>query len=92
MAAAPKDSPEEGAPKKATGGADGANVTPFRGARPCPICKKKATREFHPFCSKHCADVDLNRWLNGSYAIPAAEEPEEWSESNLPGDLPPEER
>ena len=59
---------------------DAENVTPFRGAKPCPICKKKSTHEFHPFCSKHCADVDLNRWLTGSYAIPAVEEPEDWSE------------
>jgi endogenous inhibitor of DNA gyrase (YacG/DUF329 family) len=26
-----------------------------------------------PFCSKRCADVDLHRWLGGSYAIPAVE-------------------
>ncbi len=88
MAPAPKDVPDKGQSMKVAGGAEAENVTPFRGARPCPICKKKATREFHPFCSKHCADVDLNRWLNGSYAIPAVEEPEEWSE----GDLPPEDR
>lgn len=83
MAPASRDASDESQPKQ--GEASRASetsetVTPFRGARPCPICKKKATREFHPFCSKHCADVDLNRWLNGSYAIPAAEEPEEWSE------------
>lgn len=77
MAPAPKDASPESLPKK---GDASENVTPFRGARPCPICKKKAAAKFHPFCSKHCADVDLNRWLNGSYAIPAAEEPEEWSE------------
>ncbi|MBQ9271581.1 MAG: DNA gyrase inhibitor YacG [Alphaproteobacteria bacterium] len=22
-----------------------------------------------PFCSKRCADVDLNRWFNGTYAV-----------------------
>jgi len=77
MAPASKDALDKSEPKQ---GEASETVTPFRGARPCPICKKKATREFHPFCSKHCADVDLNRWLNGSYAIPAAEEPEEWSE------------
>lgn len=80
MAAAPKDALDKGEPKQGAASTVSETVTPFRGARPCPICKKKATREFHPFCSKHCADVDLNRWLNGSYAIPAAEEPEEWSE------------
>lgn len=44
--------------------------------RPCPICKKLAVERFRPFCSKRCADVDLNRWLTGSYAIPAEEEDE----------------
>jgi hypothetical protein len=37
---------------------------------PCPICAKPATREFRPFCSKRCANVDLGRWLGGRYAIP----------------------
>jgi endogenous inhibitor of DNA gyrase (YacG/DUF329 family) len=23
-----------------------------------------------PFCSKRCADIDLQKWLTGSYAIP----------------------
>ncbi len=35
----------------------------------CPICKRPALTEFRPFCSKRCADVDLSRWLTGSYAI-----------------------
>ncbi len=35
----------------------------------CPICKKESEKEFRPFCSKRCADMDLNRWLNGQYAI-----------------------
>ena len=44
---------------------------------PCPICAKPSAAEFRPFCSKRCADVDLNRWLTGSYAIPVAEQAEE---------------
>ena len=36
----------------------------------CSICKKAAKPEHKPFCSQRCADVDLNRWLSGSYAIP----------------------
>jgi endogenous inhibitor of DNA gyrase (YacG/DUF329 family) len=36
--------------------------------------------EYKPFCSRHCADVDLGRWFNESYAIPAVEPPDEWSE------------
>ena len=41
--------------------------------KPCPICRKPATTAFKPFCSKRCADVDLNRWLVGNYAIPTNE-------------------
>jgi endogenous inhibitor of DNA gyrase (YacG/DUF329 family) len=41
--------------------------------RICPICRKPEEQKFRPFCSKRCADVDLSRWLKGSYAIPAEE-------------------
>lgn len=37
----------------------------------CPICEKETQVEYHPFCSKKCADIDLSRWFKGSYAIPA---------------------
>jgi uncharacterized protein len=40
------------------------------GARPCPVCGKPAVEALRPFCSDRCRDVDLNRWLSGSYAIP----------------------
>ncbi|MEO1687521.1 MAG: DNA gyrase inhibitor YacG, partial [Pseudomonadota bacterium] len=36
--------------------------------------KSPATAQYRPFCSRRCADVDLARWLNGSYAVPAEEE------------------
>lgn len=39
----------------------------------CPICKKPADKIYRPFCSRRCSDVDLGRWLGGSYAIPAEE-------------------
>jgi endogenous inhibitor of DNA gyrase (YacG/DUF329 family) len=42
----------------------------------CPVCGKPTQSEYRPFCSKRCADVDLNRWLTGSYAIPAVEDDE----------------
>ncbi|MFN4309958.1 MAG: DNA gyrase inhibitor YacG [Ferrovibrio sp.] len=42
-------------------------------AKACPICGKPATETHAPFCSVRCADVDLNRWLKGAYAIPAVE-------------------
>ena len=41
-------------------------------AHKCPICSAQTQNEkYRPFCSKHCADVDLGRWFNGSYAVPA---------------------
>ncbi|QPH53295.1 DNA gyrase inhibitor YacG [Pontivivens ytuae] len=40
----------------------------------CPICGKTTERKYRPFCSKHCADVDLSRWFSGAYAVPAEEE------------------
>lgn len=36
----------------------------------CPICKQEMVAEFRPFCSRHCADVDLARWFNGTYTAP----------------------
>ena len=44
---------------------------------PCPICGKLPVQTFRPFCSKRCADVDLNRWLSGVYAVPVTEETDE---------------
>ena len=39
-------------------------------AKPCPICRKPSVEASKPFCSERCRDVDLNRWLSNSYAIP----------------------
>ncbi|SEQ77452.1 hypothetical protein SAMN05216548_107192 [Faunimonas pinastri] len=50
-----------------------AKVVPLRPQRKCPICGKKAAPDAYPFCSKRCADIDLNRWLKGSYVIPGSE-------------------
>lgn len=36
----------------------------------CPICRKTSEPAYRPFCSKRCADIDLGRWLRGSYVIP----------------------
>lgn len=41
--------------------------------KPCPICGKPAVEQSRPFCSKRCADVDLNRWLSGVYSVPVVE-------------------
>jgi endogenous inhibitor of DNA gyrase (YacG/DUF329 family) len=49
--------------------------------RTCPICGKPAVEEFRPFCSRRCADIDLNRWLSGVYAIPVKEDEDEDGET-----------
>jgi uncharacterized protein len=36
----------------------------------CPICDRTTDAHYRPFCSKRCADLDLAKWLTGSYAIP----------------------
>lgn len=39
-------------------------------ARPsCPICGKPTAEAYRPFCSKRCADVDLQRWFAGTYRL-----------------------
>lgn len=40
----------------------------------CPICSMPRETAYKPFCSKRCADVDLNRWLSDGYAIPGVED------------------
>lgn len=58
----------------------------------CPICGAATDRAYRPFCSRRCADVDLGRWMSGSYAIPAREtdDPDEAdlaAETSVPGRL-----
>jgi uncharacterized protein len=65
------------------------------GERKCPICRRAlaedpASVRFRPFCSKRCADVDLGRWLGGTYAIPAVESEDETAEEGT-GERKPEE-
>jgi endogenous inhibitor of DNA gyrase (YacG/DUF329 family) len=56
-------------------------TSPARTVRPCPECGKPSSEASYPFCSKRCADVDLNRWLSGSYSVPVVElEPEDLAE------------
>ena len=52
----------------------------------CPICGKPADPGVRPFCSKRCADIDLNRWLSGVYAVPVREEEDEDGERPAEGD------
>jgi endogenous inhibitor of DNA gyrase (YacG/DUF329 family) len=57
----------------------GARSGKARG-KPFPICGKPATETSKPFCSERCRDVDLNRWLSGSYAIPGRKDEDEDAE------------
>ncbi len=41
----------------------------------CPTCEAPARHRFRPFCSKRCQDLDLGRWLRGTYRIPTEEGP-----------------
>lgn len=40
----------------------------------CPLCSEPTEDRYRPFCSRRCADIDLGRWMLGSYAIPMEEE------------------
>ncbi|PHY17631.1 DNA gyrase inhibitor YacG [Caulobacter sp. BP25] len=43
----------------------------------CPICGKPVEKAFRPFCSKRCADVDLQRWFSGRYVVAGGEDSDE---------------
>ena len=66
-----------------------ANGTGKRRARVCPVCGKPRDERYDPFCSKRCADVDLNRWLKGIYAVPVTEDEEEDERRNDDEGTPP---
>ena len=51
----------------------------------CPLCGKATEPAFKPFCSKRCADIDLNRWLSGVYAVPVKEDDDEDGERPAEG-------
>ena len=60
-------------------------VTPIpAGAHRCPICGKRSVPRYKPFCSGRCADIDLGRWLKGSYRVETEEPPEDGGETNEP--------
>jgi endogenous inhibitor of DNA gyrase (YacG/DUF329 family) len=39
----------------------------------CPICAAAPDKQYRPFCSRRCADLDLAKWFNGSYAAPSTD-------------------
>ena len=58
-----------------------------KSAQTCPICTEETAEKYRPFCSKRCADIDLNRWLTGQYAIPVEEEEPNDNETAAPANL-----
>jgi uncharacterized protein len=50
----------------------------------CPVCGRIVDAKYKPFCSRRCSDVDLARWLNGSYAIPVTDEEDDTSSDDTP--------
>jgi uncharacterized protein len=45
----------------------------------CPVCGKEfdfAASTAKPFCSDRCRSIDLGRWLDESYGLPAVPDPE----------------
>jgi uncharacterized protein len=54
------------------------NARPGAPARPvCPMCGRPSQPRFRPFCSPRCRDQDLLNWLDGYYAVLAAETEED---------------
>lgn len=61
-------------------------VPPEKRQPKCAQCgKNPVSAKYRPFCSKRCADVDLNKWLNEGYSIPGAPVDEE-EDSPLSGE------
>ena len=48
---------------------------PGKAGRTCPICGSPGQATYQPFCSERCQQVDLGRWLKGTYRIPTDETP-----------------
>ena len=48
--------------------------------RICANCDKPVVDKYKPFCSHRCVELDLGRWLNESYTIPAVEPSDEWND------------
>ncbi len=45
----------------------------------CPICGREFESDksnAKPFCSERCRTIDLGRWLDESYSLPAVPDPE----------------
>jgi len=54
--------------------------------RRCPACGKPEVREHRPFCSRRCHDIDLGRWLKGTYVIPGSGRADDGESPHPPDD------
>ncbi len=52
----------------------------------CPICGRPRVQEYRPFCSARCRNVDLGRWFQQVYTIPAVEADESAAEAEADED------
>lgn len=53
----------------------------------CPTCKREFALDASPakpFCSERCRLIDLGRWLDEGYAVPAVPDPDGDDLPNLP--------
>ncbi|MEX0503886.1 DNA gyrase inhibitor YacG [Alphaproteobacteria bacterium LSUCC0719] len=73
-------------------------MTPSSDSLTCPTCgapaappAQKGARSPRPFCSRRCADIDLGRWFQESYAIPAVESADDTIVESLAAAKPPRE-
>jgi endogenous inhibitor of DNA gyrase (YacG/DUF329 family) len=57
----------------------------------CPTCRKPTVKEHRPFCSKRCADIDLARWLGGTFVIAGTSRDEADDSAGAEGGLAQEE-
>ena len=64
----------------------------------CPTCAKAysiagiAALPTFPFCSDRCRLIDLGRWIDGAYAIPAAPEAPDADADEASEDADPDEK
>lgn len=52
----------------------------------CPTCKKEVEygQADFPFCSERCRLLDIGRWADEEYRIPAASPPPEMLQNEFP--------
>lgn len=55
--------------------------TSLKKSQICPTCHKQAVYDFRPFCSRRCADIDLGKWLSGTFVIQGLEDEDTSAES-----------